>query len=218
MSVIADILVLAVLALCVWFGARRGLLKSVAGLIIVLVALWGASWASEHLSEPVANWLEPKLTVRIEQQIQGDETVDSSDADQMLQSFNFRGKGLQEMLDKVQQQVRQTGQSILTAVAVSVAHSIAGTVVYVVALIVLLLALWLLMKPLNLLATKLPLVSKVNAMGGGLLGLICGGLLLFALVWVMLRFGLLLTQELVDGTILLKFFATNTPLGLLAAL
>ena len=87
-----------------------------------------------------------------------------------------------------------------------------------VALIVLLLALWLLMKPLNLLATKLPLVSKVNAMGGGLLGLICGGLLLFALVWVMLRFGLLLTQELVDGTVLLKFFATNTPLGLLAAL
>ena len=45
-----------------------------------------------------------------------------------------------------------------------------------------------------------------------------GGLTLFVAVWAMQRFGWLLTPELIDSTTLLKFFATQTPLGLLAAL
>ena len=39
MSVFADILVLAALIAAAWLGARRGLLKSLAGLLIVVVAL-----------------------------------------------------------------------------------------------------------------------------------------------------------------------------------
>ena len=38
MSLFADILVLAALVAAAWLGARRGLLKSLAGLLIVLVA------------------------------------------------------------------------------------------------------------------------------------------------------------------------------------
>lgn len=41
MSVFADILVLAALIAAAWLGARRGLLKSLAGLLIVVVALLG---------------------------------------------------------------------------------------------------------------------------------------------------------------------------------
>lgn len=59
MSVFADILVLAVLIAAAWLGARRGLLKSLAGLLIIVVALLGASWAADHLTEPVAQWIEP---------------------------------------------------------------------------------------------------------------------------------------------------------------
>ena len=91
------------------------------------------------------------------------------------------------------------------------------TAVYVVSAVVLAL-LWLLMKPLNALVTRLPLISTVNGLGGAALGLVCGGLTLFVAVWAMQRFGWLLTPELIDGTTLLKFFATQTPLGLLAAL
>lgn len=38
MSVFADILVLAVLIAAAWLGAKRGLLKSLAGLLIIVVA------------------------------------------------------------------------------------------------------------------------------------------------------------------------------------
>ena len=85
-------------------------------------------------------------------------------------------------------------------------------------LVILLVLLWLLMKPLNAIVTRLPLISTVNGLGGAALGLVCGGLTLFVAVWAMQRFGWLLTPELIDSTTLLKFFATQTPLGLLAAL
>ena len=90
--------------------------------------------------------------------------------------------------------------------------------VYVVVFLILLALLWLLMKPLNAIVTRLPLISTVNGLGGAALGLVCGGLTLFVAVWAMQRFGWLLTPELIDSTTLLKFFASHTPLGLLAAL
>ena len=215
MSVFADILVLAALIAAAWLGARRGLLKSLAGLLIVVVALLGASWAADHLTEPVAQWIEPRVTQRVEQKI---EESHAADAGQMLQALSFRGDSLQKLLDTVSQRVQETGESLIRAVSLSVARSVASTAVYVVSFLVLLALLWLLMKPLNALVTRLPLISTVNGLGGAALGLVCGGLTLFVAVWAMQRFGWLLTPELIDSTTLLKFFATQTPLGLLAAL
>lgn len=215
MSVIADILVLAALIVSAVVGARRGLLKSLASLLIVVVSLLGAAWAADHLSEPVMRWVEPRVTQRVEQIVQDSQPAD---AGQMLQALSFRGTGLQKMMDNVQHRVQETGETLIRAVVLSVTRSVAGTAVYVVSFLVLLALLWLLMKPLNALVTRLPLISTVNGLGGAALGLVCGGLVLFVAVWAMQRFGWLLTPELIDGTNLLKFFAAQTPLGLLAAL
>lgn len=215
MTYLADLIIAAVLVLAVWLGARRGLLKTMAGLAVVLLALWGASLAADHLTDPVAAWLEPILTQGIEEKLS---VSDTADAGQMLEAFRFRGDSLERMLELVQQRVQETGQSILKAVAASVSHAIAGTAVYLAAFLLLLILLRLLVRPLDRLAHKLPVVRTVNALGGGALGLMCSVLLLFVAVWVMQRFGLLLTPELVDSSILLKFFASHTPLGLLAAL
>ena len=136
----------------------------------------------------------------------------------MLQALSFRGDSLQKLLDTVSQRVQETGESLIRAVSLSVARSVASTAVYVVSFLVLLALLWLLMKPLNAIVTRLPLVSTVNGLGGAALGLVCGGLTLFVAVWAMQRFGWLITPELVEKTTLLKFFATHTPLGLLATL
>lgn len=163
MSVFADILVLAVLIAAAWLGAKRGLLKSLAGLLIIVVALLGASWAADHLSEPVTQWIEPRVTQRVERKL---EESHAADAGQMLQAFSFRGSGLQKMLDTVHQRVQQTGETVIRAVAQSIARSVASTAVYVVVFLILLALLWLLMKPLNAIVTRLPLISTVNGLGG----------------------------------------------------
>ena len=66
--------------------------------------------------------------------------------------------------------------------------------------------------------TKLPVVHGVNALLGGVLGLVKGALLVFLAVWVLQKLQLLVTPELVDKTVLLKFFARNSPIDLIAKL
>ena len=53
---------------------------------------------------------------------------------------------------------------------------------------------------------------------GGVLGLVKTALLLFLAVWVLQKLQLLVTPELVSKTVLLKFFAQNSPIDLIAKL
>ena len=58
---IADGLILAVLLLFALVGAHRGFILSLCGLLAVLVAFVGASFAARTLSPMVADALEPKF-------------------------------------------------------------------------------------------------------------------------------------------------------------
>ena len=60
--------------------------------------------------------------------------------------------------------------------------------------------------------------TLLNALLGGALGLVKGALLVFLAVWVLQKLQLLVTPELVDKTVLLKFFARNSPIDLIAKL
>ena len=53
---------------------------------------------------------------------------------------------------------------------------------------------------------------------GGALGLVKGMLLVFLAVWVLQKLQLFITPELVSKTVLLKFFAQNSPIDLIAKL
>ena len=144
-------------------------------------------------------------------------TADGADAGELLSAFAFDAHSLEKILEDVAQRVKETGESVFSAVTESVSHSIAYGIVYAAAFIAILLVVWLLLKPLDL-AGKLPLVRTVNALGGALLGFIWAVLLLFAAVWLMQRFNWVVTPELIRDSILLKFFAENNPIGLIAAL
>ena len=80
----------------------------------------------------------------------------------------------------------------------------------------LVLLLWLLLSRVLDLACKLPVLSTLNHWSGAALGLVKGGLIVFILCWL-LR-GSLISQAAVEGTVLLRFFCTHTPLSLLAPL
>ena len=66
---IADGLILAVLLLFALVGAHRGFILSLCGLLAVLVAFVGASFAARTLSPMVADALEPKFASAIEEQL-----------------------------------------------------------------------------------------------------------------------------------------------------
>ena len=186
MTWVIDAILAAVLVGLVWLGAKRGLMKSLAGVISVGAAFFGASWCANRFVTPVSRWLEPLLRESIQQKLSGQ---DGADAGELLSAFAFDTHSLEKILEDVAQR----------------------------AFIAILLVVWLLLKPLDL-AGKLPVVRTVNAWGGALLGLVWAVLLLFAAVWLMQRFNWVVTPELIRDSILLKFFAENNPIGLIAAL
>ena len=206
-GVFVDLALAAVLLIALVMGWRQGFVQALTRILVVVAALLLAGWIAGKLAEPAARWLEPVLT----------EQGNTSDAGEMLAAFGFEGDTLSKLVDSAVQKAQQAGETLLSAVVSTALRSAAYAVVYVVSFLLLLVVLRLALSPLHLF-TKLPVVHGVNALLGGVLGLVKGALLVFLAVWVLQKLQLLVTPELVDKTVLLKFFARNSPIDLIAKL
>lgn len=220
MAIFVDLFMAAFLLLALMLGIRQGFLQSLARVAIVVVALLGAAWLAEHLADPAAKWLEPMLTEKLQQQV-GSQPAAVDDpslaAAGILETFGFSGDTLDEMVRSVTDKAQEVGQTLLSAVVSTVLRSVAYAVVYMVSFLQLLLLLRLLLAPLHLF-TRLPVVHGVNAALGGALGLVKGALLLFFAVWLLRRFQLWITPELIGQTYILRFFAEHSPMELITSL
>lgn len=220
MAIFVDIFMAACLLLALVLGVRQGFLQSLARVAIIIVALLGAAWLAEHLADPAAKWLEPMLTEKIQQQMDGQATAaddPSLAAAGLLETFGFSGEALDKLVERATEKAQEVGQTLLSAVVSTVLRSVAYAVVYLVSFLLLLLLLRLLLAPLHLF-TKLPVVHGINAVMGGALGLVKGALLLFFAVWLLRRLQIWITPELISQTYILRFFAEHSPMELITSL
>lgn len=226
---IADGLVLAVLLIFACIGARRGLILSLCGLLAFVVAFLGASFAARTLSPVVADALEPKFAAAIEEQLNesirqqaeaGEAAVLSPD-DVPLEGVldALREMGFYETLINTVDRAVESGMtavaaSAAAAVAAAIAQSAAYLILFLLGFFLILLAWRLLSRALDLVAL-LPGLHFLNKTGGALFGLVQGCIILFVAAWLLQFFGQMLPRELVEQTVLLKFFMTTTPFSLL---
>ena len=226
---IADGLVLAVLLIFACIGARRGLILSLCGLLAFVVAFLGASFAARTLSPVVADALEPRFAAAIEEQLNesirqqaeaGEAAVLSPD-DVPLEGVldALREMGFYETLintvDRaVESGMTATAASAAAAVAAAIAQSAAYLILFLLGFFLILLAWRLLSRALDLVA-RLPGLHFLNKTGGALFGLVQGCIILFVAAWLLQFFGQMLPRELVEQTVLLKFFMTTNPFSLL---
>lgn len=226
---IADGLVLAVLLIFACIGARRGLILSLCGLLAFVVAFLGASFAARTLSPVVADALEPKFAAAIEEQLNesirqqaeaGEAAVLSPD-DVPLEGVldALREMGFYETLINTVDRAVESGMtaaaaSAAAAVAAAIAQSAAYLILFLLGFFLILLAWRLLSRALDLVA-RLPGLHFLNKTGGALFGLVQGCIILFVAAWLLQFFGQMLPRELVEQTVLLKFFMTTTPFSLL---
>ena len=227
---IADGLVLAVLLIFACIGARRGLILSLCGLLAFVVAFLGASFAARTLSPVVADALEPKFAAAIEEQLNesirqqaeaGEAAVLSPD-DVPLEGVldALREMGFYETLINTVDRAVESGMtavaaSAAAAVAAAIAQSAAYLILFLLGFFLILLAWRLLSRALDLVA-RLPGLYFLNKTGGALFGLVQGCIILFVAAWLLQFFGQVLPRELVEQTVLLKFFMTTTPFSLVA--
>lgn len=231
--VIIDAIVVVILAGFCLFGARRGLFQAMAGLVIMVVALVGAGIIAATFSGPVTRLVSHPIETHITQQVdealglapgqmpevesQDGETDEGFGIEDLLALLGVDQDVRDSITRQAQEAVRDTGVSVASAVV----ESIAGTMIYgalfLIAFLALMVLLHILVKAMDL-VLKLPGLHGLNALGGGLIGLVEGVLALFLAVWVLRRLGVSFEGDPFVQAHILRIFTTNTPLSVLSFL
>ena len=194
-AVIIDIIAAALLIGFTLYGAKRGLFRALAGLLIVVLALTGARFAAAALAPAAAEMAAPVIQRHIEERL--DEVLPDSAGgmpeevlpEELLGLLGITGGRLEDLAEQAREGVRETGVSILSAVARSVTESFFYGVICVLVFLLLTVLLNLAARVMDL-ALKLPVLHGANALGGAAAGLAEGVLAVFLLVLLAQRLGI----------------------------
>ena len=233
-AVIMDAIVVIILVVAVCYGAKRGLLESLAGLIIVVMALVGAGIAAGTFTEPVAGFVTPLVEERVAERVEaaleeqagafaGEWSLEElPDLEELPIAEVLALMGLDEevrasLAERAQNMIRDTGATVVSAVVESLVRSFVYGVLFLLAFLAILLLLKVLVGAMGL-VLKLPGLRLLNALGGAVIGLAEGALLLFLAVWLCRKLGVSFETEALAEAHILRIFTTNTPLSLLSFL
>lgn len=231
---ILDLIIVAVFLIFAAIGAHRGLVLSLCGLLAVLVAFVGASFAARTLSPMVANALEPRFAAAIEEQLNeqiqnsqvqtdltdpgaGEVSPDTLPLQDVLNALREMGF-YETLIDSVNQAVEDGMTAVAASAAAQVAAAIAQSAAYLIIFLVgfvLILVAWKLISHALDLVARLPGLHFLNKTLGALFGLIQACIILFIAAWLLQFFGGILPQDAVEKTYLLKFFMSANPFALL---
>ena len=224
--VIMDIAAAAILLLFLILGARAGLIRSLAGLVIVVVALVGAGMIAATFADPAAKLVAPMIEKAVAEKVEEAITAETGMLDtervdpeigELLSMLGLDEDVKESITTRAEQTIRDTGASVISAVVESLCRSVIYGLLYILSFLGLWLLLHVLAKAMDLLA-RLPGLSTLNALGGAALGLVKGVLVLFLAIWAARRLGVSFETEEVAQTYILQFFATHTPLSMLSLL
>lgn len=216
-----DVLILAALAVFTVMGTRKGLIMTLCGLVVSILALVGAQAAADQLAPSVAYVIQPSIRGVIEFQ------VDQSFAEEAEAAYSFdlapeEDGLLQQIMDSevyqhfaqsveesVQEGVQTTVDTVADSVASALAQSVAWLVVYIVAFVLILLLGNLLARVLNL-AAALPGLHLLNKSLGGVCGLLKGAIVIAVVCSLGAGFGLIPVESIQSSALLGLFSAFST--------
>lgn len=228
--VIIDAAVVVFLAAFVFWGAHRGLLRALAGLVIVALALTGAGMFAATFAPSAAKAVSPMLeryaARRVEQAMEEQAWSGEADADdsrfyELLKQLGVESELLEDVTEEIRGSIADTGAAVADAVTGAVLEGLVQSILYgvffLVAFILLMVLLHVLLGAMGL-VMKLPGLKALNALGGGLFGLIEGALLLFLAIWIARKLGMSFETEMLAEAHILRIFTANTPLSVLSFL
>ncbi|MBQ7053621.1 MAG: CvpA family protein [Oscillospiraceae bacterium] len=218
---IVDLAAAAILLFSALRGRSRGLIKTLAGILAVVLAFSCAGFLAEKATPYISEkYVSPYITSAIEPKSE-ELTPQEAASDPTAVGDLFLDLGFSENIvhDAISDFTEAMTKSIVTPIVAmtnSIAYKITYSVLFVIFFLLSLLVLTLLFKILNL-ASKIPGINFINKTLGLILGIILGYLILVALSFVMLKFGIVLDSETVNKTFLLKNILSFSPITALSA-
>lgn len=230
-SVIIDLVIAAVILYCVVTGARRGLFRSLMGVVVVAAALFVSTSIAQRGTDMVIDgYLRPATMAAVEAQV--DQLLLENaglispleEMEQMVEAIpnalvRDTAQRLMENLGLSGEKAQRSSREALLAAGKGVADAALDGAVrnLVYALLYFLtfsLVSLLLRQGVNAInrTFRLPLLKQVNQAGGFLFGAVKGVLLVCVGVWILGHLGLWVTEENIEASYLLKYAAMGVGL------
>ncbi len=199
---IIDLVLAAALIGFTIFGAARGLYRSLAGLLVLVLAIAGAGWLTEICCAGVEDVLRPPLTRRMESIVSDamtEETAkieDIADAEpilmveQFLRRFGWEGDLGETLRESTENALSDVEEALASALVESVLPVVVAAVLKAVFFVVLLIALRLISRLLQPIVEHLPVIRQFNRLLGGGAGLLQGVVVIYVAFWLAERLGL----------------------------
>ncbi len=227
-KLIIDIVLLAIIALCTWGGFKRGLVGGIAGLLAIVIALFGGSLLSATYSGEVIPALKPFVSGIISSSETRDKILDRmgyGDSDRSLNDIlsedrsrcirysyecmsmvGFSEDRSTELANRAWKLYKENAEMSMTDATVDV---LCDTITYVIGLMIaFLMILIILVAIANVgnLSFRLPSMENLDEIGGALLGFARGFLYCVLLCWALSFFGILIGSDTLEATALGRFF------------
>lgn len=223
MKAIIDLILVGILAICIWSGYKKGLIMGVGGVLCIIVSIYGANLLANTFSHDIVPALKPFATGYTEKLISGEDSpvlkqmgwteearsVEDLLAAQPAQRAPFcaacyRALGVSDAAAEVMARravtyAEETGSSVWTAVGQILCETVSYAACFVLAFLLLIIILTVIGNLPNL-NYKLPSFDLVNDIGGAVLGLVTGLMFCVIVVWALKFMGMILGGETLSST------------------
>lgn len=236
--ILFDVVVALVLLFFLWRGYSKGLVLTLCSLLSVVVAFVGATILTSALTPPVSHTIQPIIEQKLNQtfleQIEkggvlNDVSIDMTGVtdgqstqslpipvEKALEALKstpvFRGfaDAFQKALEKNLVSISSNAAKVISEY---IALQVARIVLFTLTFILIMIGWYFFSRGLDL-AAHLPVLSSLNGLGGAVVGLARGALIVYLVCWLLK--GSYIPQDAIEGSYLLRFFCTLSPMTLLS--
>ncbi len=206
MPLIIDAVVALLLLFFIWRGKRRGLIKTVAGIFVIVIAFSLAGFLANKTAEPIAErFVSPAVSDFL--------TPKTENVENSLDFKNMLVKiGVPEKLSESIVSSSPFGE-LLSNATKTLSQKLTYALLYLVYFILLVLILKLLVKLIDRIF-DLPVLNFINSLGGLITGAIFGYLLILVTAIILINLGVLIDANTLESTHILRFIVSSNPFRL----
>lgn len=196
-SVLLDLSVVVVFLLCLAHGIRRGLIRSVIGLVgslaaLVIAILFSSALGSvidaRWVNEPVREWISDAVSAESAPGTEGSLDLDAALAEnpqaleRICSVLGLDQAAVSAEYETLKQKGTETAQkAILSYLADPFSAAVSRVIAFVVLYLAAFLAI-LLLSLVSKIVTKLPVIRQADRLGGAVIGILTGVVLSFVFV------------------------------------
>ena len=226
MRTVIDLVLLAIIIISIWSGYKKGFILGIAGVVAIVVSLYGASLVSSAFSYEVVPALRPFASGYVESQMQETVLEDMGIANTELsyediladdpelrhnfcttcyKTFGIYDDAADQMATEAEEYADSQGSTIEEAIVEVLCTRVAYIAGVALLFIIFLITLMTLANIPNL-SFRIPNMDVLNDAGGAAVGLFTGILYCMLLSWILRFGGLAIGLDTFGDTLLAKFF------------